>query len=177
MMGVYSMTLPLDNLRLGESDDLILTHSSDDVRQGTVALADQARRSLDIFTQQLDRRIYDNREFIEALKQLATSSRYALIRILIKDSTQVVKQGSRVVQLSYRISSRLQIRKPPGEYYDFDEEFVIADQKGLMRRKQGGRYEGELNFNDAAQCRRSLKFFEECWEKSSTDPELRHLVL
>ncbi len=171
------MALSTDNLILGESDQLLATQSSAEVREATVALAQQARRTLDIFSQQLDPRIYDNQAFVQALKSLATYSRHSLIRILIKDSTPVVKQGSRVVQLSYRISSRIQIRKPPTEYHDMAEEFFIADKKGLLHRRTGMRYEGELNFNAAVQSRRLLRLFDECWEKSGADPELRHLVL
>ncbi len=171
------MTLAIDDLILGDSDQRVATQSSEEVRQGCLALTQQARRTLDIFTQQLDARIYNNLAFAEALKALATYSRHSLIRILIKDSTPVVKQGSRVVQLSYRISSRIQIRKPPIEYHDEAQEFLIADRKGLMHRRLGHRYEGELNFNEALESRRLLKFFDECWEKSGADPELRHLVL
>ncbi len=171
------MTLTIDHLVLGETNQSVPTQSSEEVREATLALTRQTRRTLDIFTQQLDQRIYNNQDFTEALKALATDNRHSLIRILIQDSIPVVKQGSRVVQLSYRISSRIQLRKPPIEYRDAAEEFLIADRKGLMYRKLGHRYEGELNFNEAVRSRRLLKFFDECWEKSGTDPELRRLVL
>lgn len=171
------MALELKDLILGESDEVLLTSSSEEVAAATLALTQQARRSLDIFTQQLDNRIYNSIELYDAMLKLATHSRHSLIRILIQDSMPVAKSGNRLVELSYRISSRLQIRKPPLEYADFKEEVVIADGRGLMRRVNPGRYEGELCFNAAMKARQLEKFFDDCWGHSAADPQLRRLHL
>jgi hypothetical protein len=171
------MALELKDLILGESSDTLHTSSSEEVAEGTLALTLQARRSLNIFTQHLDHRIYNSEELYDAVLKLATRSRYSLVRILIQDSMPVAKSGNRLVELSYRISSRVQIRKPPVEHEDFKEEFVIADGCGLMRRTNPNRYEGELCFNAAMKVRQLDKFFDDCWEHSAADPQLRRLHL
>lgn len=171
------MTLELRELILGESNEALLTSSSDEVLQATLALTQQARRSLNIFTQQLDNKLYNSIELYDAVLKLATHSRHSRVRILVQDSMPVAKSGNRLVELSYRISSRVQIRKPPSEHEDFKEEFVIADGRGLMRRVNPNRYEGELCFNAAMKARQLEKFFDDCWEHSAADPQLRRLHL
>lgn len=171
------MALELNGLILGESNESLHTSSSEEVAEATLALAQQAHRSIDIFTQHLDHRIYNSAALYDAVLQLATRSRHSLVRILIQDSMPVAKSGNRLVELSYRISSRLQIRKPPLEHEGFKEEFVIADGCGLLRRTNPNRYEGELCFDAAMKARQLEKLFDECWEQSATDPQLRRLHL
>lgn len=171
------MTLTLNGLVLGESNDSLPTESSGEVSEATVALAQQARRTFDIFTQHLDQRVYNSVTLYEAVLKLATRSRYSKVRILIKDSAPVIQNSNRLVELSYRISSRLQIRKTAGEQLDFNEEFVIADGCGLMRRINPLRYEGELCFNAALKARQLTRLFDECWEQSAADPLLRRLYI
>jgi hypothetical protein len=171
------MALDLSPLTLGSSTDVLQSTSSDDVREAVTALAAQAQRSLTIFSRQLDHKLYNQQALCDAILKLATSSRYAMVRIIVQDSTAVIKQGSRLVELSHRISSRLQIRKPPIEYKDNTEEFVIADDSGLVHRRQADRYAGEVCFHASLKCRQLLKYFDDCWEKSGADPDLRRLFL
>ena len=171
------MSIGLDHYILGESDEAIKLDSSEACSEAVLALTRQARRSLDIYTHTLDRRIYNSLGIYAAALKLATHSRYSQIRIIIKDSTDAVKRGSRLVELTHRLSSRVQIRKPPIEYRDFNEEFVVADEIGLLRRRVPTRYEAELCFYEPKLSRQMTKFFEECWAKCAVDPDLRRLHL
>ncbi len=171
------MTLALDNYILGESDDTIKIDSSENVSEAALALITQSKRSIDIFSHSLERRIYNSQAIYSAALKLATRSRYSQIRIILKESNDVVKLGSRLVELSQRLSSRVLIRKPPVEYRDHNEEFLIADDVGLLHRPVATRYEGGLSFYEPLRCRQLKKFFDECWEKSSQDADLRRLHL
>lgn len=171
------MALELDTLILGESDEILRTGSSEEVAAAIMAMTQQAKRSLDIFTQRLDNKLYNSVELYDAVLKLATYSRHSRVRILIQDSMPVAKSGNRLVELSYRISSRVQIRKPASGFEEFSEEFVLADGRGLLRRVISSRYEGELCFNAAMKGRQLEKFFDDCWEQSAADPQLRRLDL
>lgn len=171
------MAVDLSQYTLGEHNETIRIEESSEVFAATLEMAKQAKRSIDIFTQQLDRRIYDDKTLYDAVLKLATSSRHALVRILIQDSTPVAKQGNRLVELSYRISSRIQIRKPATQFQDFREELCIVDGRGLIQRRNPKRYESEVCFDAPMKSRQLLKYFDECWDQSATDPELRRLSL
>ncbi len=171
------MSVVLDEYILGESDASIKIDSSQDCSEAVLALTRQANRSLTIFTHTLDRRIYNSQSIYSVALKLASRSRHSQIRIIIKDSTDAVKRGSRLVELSHRLSSRVHFRTPPTEYRDFSEEFVIVDEIGLLHRRLASRYDAELSFYDPKKSRQLQKFFDECWEKSAQDPNLRQLHL
>lgn len=169
------MTIDIEKLNLGESSDLIHADTYEAISAHLIALTQQCQRHLDIFTHTLDRRIYNNEALYEAILKLATRSRYSQIRIIIKDSTDLVRRGSRLMNLSQRISSRMQFRNPPTEYRDYVEEFIVADNIGLIHRPIASRYDAHICFNEPSKARQFNKFFEECWLKSSRDPNLRRL--
>ena len=58
---------------------------------------------------------------------------------------------------------------------DFNQAFLVADGTGVLHRPQSELYDGTLNFNDPGQAKVLLERFEELWEQSAPDPELRRL--
>lgn len=171
------MSLDLSGYVIGEPSEIIEVSSSDEVAEATLDMAQKAQRSFNIFTHSLDHRIYNHRALYDAVLKLSTYSRHSMVRILLKDSSSVVRQGNRLVELSYRISSRVQIRKPAMEYQAENNEFIIADKCALLIRRNSQRYDGELDFNAPMKARQLQKFFDECWVHSAPDPELRRLHL
>ncbi len=169
--------LDVTDLTLGQTDQALTLETSDDNRSAATALATQARRSLDIYTRELDKAIYDYQPFIDAVRELATGSRTSMIRILVKDSSRAVKQGHRLINLAQRITSFIEVRKPPEEYKEYNEAFLIADGIGVVHRKLGDRFEGKVCFNAPIETRNLLAFFNEAWEKSAPDTQLRRLYL
>lgn len=162
---------------LGESDEDIRVASAEDNRTAALALVSQARRSLDIFSWKLDKAIYDNEPFVEAVKQLALSSSHVLIRILVQDSSHAAKNGHRLVNLSHRLTSRIQFRQPTAEYHGDYQAFLIVDGTGLLKRNLSDQYEGRLNFKAASEARELLNYFNLVWDNSSPDPYLRRLTI
>ena len=167
----------LKNFELGNTDTKIVLDTSEDNRIAALALAQQAQRSIRIFTRDLETLVYNTQDFIEAVTRLATFGQYSLIHILIQDSTHVVKNGHRLVELAYRLSSKIKLRKPCYEYRNYNEAFLVADEDGLIHRRLADRYEGTASFHNPMEARNLAKFFDEVWEKSEPDPELRRLHL
>jgi hypothetical protein len=160
---------------LGESQEKISIDTLEENRLGAIALAKQARRSLNIFSYDLDPLIYDNSEFVDAVKKLAISHSQSTVQIILQDSRKVIDNGHRLVELARRISSSVVIRKTPPELKNHAQAFLIADQTGLLYRSVGERFDGYVHFNDRFQCKHLLDFFAHTWEHSSPDPELRRL--
>lgn len=167
----------LEHFELGITVTQIPLEDSKDNRIAALALATQAQRSLRIFTRDLEAAIYNTQDFIDTVSKLATHSQHSIVHILIHDSTNVVKNGHRLVELAYRLNSKIKLRKPCYEYRNYNEAFLIADETGLIHRKLADRYTGMANFNNPLEARNLAKFFDEVWEKSEPDPELRRLHL
>lgn len=167
----------IENFELGETGIQAPVGGIADNRMAALAMAQQAKRSLRIMTRDLDAPIYNTRDFTDAVTKLAARSRYSIILILIRDSSNVVANGHRIVELAYRLSSKIKLRKTCNEYQNYNEAFLIADDVGFIHRKIADRYEGIVNFKDSLQARSLAKFFDKVWEKSEPDPELRRLYL
>lgn len=162
---------------LGKTNRKFEIESRDELRMITQHMAGQARQSLHIFTRDLDSELYDNEAFIETLSRLARRSKFSFIQILILDSDRAVKLGHRLIYLHQKLDSYIKIRKVDEQHKDYLSAFMLADERGVVFRQFGDRYEAEANYNDPSLTGNLLKLFTEIWEMSSPDPQLRRLHL
>lgn len=151
--------------------------SSEDNRQAAVQLAGQARRSLAIFSRDLDPSIYNTQEFISAVQQLALRSRYSRIRIVVIDPVPAIKDGHRLIELTRRLSSYLEIRRPSEDHAKLAEAYLISDDTGLLYRPIASRYEGYADPHIPFEARNRLQQFDDLWESAEPEPEFRRLGL
>ena len=169
-MGDYSEMI------LGQFHEPLELADSDAQRQVAITLTRQARRSVDIFTRDLDKKLYDNRDFLDGLQNLAVNNR-GLIRILVKDSDRAVKYGHRLIALSQHLTSFIEIRRVAEDFKEYNEAFLVADEIGYAHRKHADRFEGIARFNAAKEAVNLLVFFNEVWRHSAPDPNLRRIYL
>ena len=160
---------------IGETDMLFDLDNREDNTLAASKMTLQARRTLRIFSYDLDRAIYDQMEFISACKQMALSSRFASIQILAVDSKRIMQRGHRLIALARALSSRIEIRQPEKQYQSLRQTFLTVDERGYIYRKSSDRYEGVANFYDPRRARELDKQFVEIWQKSQVDPEMRSL--
>ena len=168
--------LDIDHLILGDTVETVNLESSEDQRRAAAALVGQARRRVDIFSRDLDKKIYDYQAFLEALQALAVNH-HGQIRILVKDSDKAVKYGHRLIPLSQRLTSLIEIRKVAEDYKEYNEAFLIADETGYVHRRHADRFEGITRFNAAKEARELLVFFNEVWRNSAPDTNLQRIYL
>lgn len=162
---------------LGETRGYIDLKGLEDNKQAAIQMAQQGQRSLNLFTPNLDPRIFDNDEFIEAVKKVAIHNPRSRVNILLLDPGQVVSRGHRIVELARRISSHIFINRADSEDHDHVDTFMIVDDVGIIRRAHNDRFEGLAEFNNPGEARLLLKSFNEAWERSQPEPELRRLHL
>ncbi|MBI5042143.1 MAG: hypothetical protein HZB57_13360 [Gammaproteobacteria bacterium] len=169
--------LPDNDCTLGETaGDYALT-SRDDNRRAAALLASQARRVIELFTPDLEPALYDQTPFIDALSQLAISGPRARIRILAKDFERTVKEGHRLMELARRLSSYVELRRVHEDYRDNNETFLLVDDYGLLHRRHAPRFEGTFSCKAPLEVRRLRAFFDEVWDRSEADADLRRLHL
>ncbi|MDH3527284.1 MAG: hypothetical protein OEN52_05750 [Gammaproteobacteria bacterium] len=167
----------LDTLRLGASNLEFGLDKKSEICAVTLALAGQARHTLLLHTEDLDLAAYDEEQFVDALSRLARSHSNARIWVLIQNARRAVQQGSRLIELSRRLSSYIQFRRPGPEYRNCHESFLLADNSGYLYRPNPGRYEATANFHDPGKVNDWESYFLEVWTRSEPDPEIRRLYL
>ena len=162
---------------LGRDNREILLQGSEDNYRHALAMLQQARRSVLIFTRQLDGKLYDTAEFSAALNHLARQHPRTQLRILLQQVDPLIKHGHRIVELSRRMSSAVQIRVVHESFRHHNQAFMVFDDRGIISRQYADRYEGIANYNDASEAKQLTAFFNEVWGLSQPDPNLRRLHL
>ncbi|HVC37303.1 MAG TPA: hypothetical protein VNF46_02765, partial [Gammaproteobacteria bacterium] len=127
--------------------------TSEENRSAALKLACGARMSVALFTRDMDPVIYDTREFVTAVQQLALRSSYSRIRIVAIDPTAAIKDGHRLIELGRRLSSFIEFRRPSQEHAKRSESFLIVDETGLLYRPLAIRYEGFADSDNAFEAR------------------------
>lgn len=164
-------------LRLGEDGREIALATRAECEAAAAALAGQARRSVDIWSRDLDPALYDRPRFLDAVRGLVLNHRHARVRAIVYDARAAVQRGHRLVELARELPSFIELRRPPPDYEEFPEAFLVADGRGLLRRPFADRWEATACFDAPLAARELLRFFDEAWAVSSPDPELRRLHL
>ena len=165
----------IEQASLGESGGKIAVHNPEECRLSALQLALQAQNRIEIFSYDLDAPLYNQQSFIEALKQLALRSERSRIRILLQDNGRAQKEGHRLIGLWRRLTSRIELRRPHPDFIDHQENFLLADGQGYLQWDLSHRYEGVVDFHNPLQTRQYTEFFNDVWERSETDSQLRNL--
>lgn len=153
----------------------IQVSTADEARVLCIAMAQQARRSIDLLNPYLDRRIFDTAEMEDAIRQLSINSRSSRIRVLIKSAEPVIRNPHRLLHIFQNMSSTVEIRQIAEDYQNYNEAFVIFDKKALIYHRNASRYEGIANFDRARLALELTNFFDEIWDRSEPDPNMRRL--
>ena len=152
--------------------------SFEDNQKATVDAAKKAERGLAIYTPDLEPGIYDHEDFLEVVKRLVLSKRYARVRVLISDPGKAIRNGNRLVALGRRLNSYIEFRDVQEEYREEHREaFIIADGTALMYRADAGKWQGMVGLDEPQIARQHLEVFEKIWQVSEYKQELRRLSI
>lgn len=142
------------------------------------AVAEDARHKLFIYTRDLDRDLLDRPALVATLKRVALSGRGADVRVIVQSPAEAAHEGHRLLQLSARLPTFVQLRTPMlEEDKQYPSAFVVNDQGGFFFRVLGSRFEGDGNRHAPGRNRELVSYFEQVWERSQEDPELRKMTI
>ena len=164
----------IKSLSLCESEQPLSMSGREDCQQLVEAMSRQAQHSIYIFTEELEPELYDTTWFIDAVRRIVSGDPNARIRILLYSIDRLVQRSRRLIELSRRLSSHIQIRQLSRPYH---HAFFVADRCGVVNRRVAGRFEGTASFNDPGHASELIAFFNSTWDISSRNPELHALQI
>lgn len=147
----------------------------EELRAATLALLAEARRTVHIYSRDMDPQIYDDTEFLDALSGFAVAHNKARVRILVQDSGPAVRRSHRLIGLAQRLSSRIAIREPGPQHREYNAAFFVTDEKGVIYRELGDRFDAIASDDDRPRARQLVRYHDEVWEFGRTNPNLRVL--
>lgn len=175
--------LPHRAMRLTFRQNFILgkdagRHATDDIAGTIASISSQCRRQLRIFSERLEPDIYDNETVRMALSELARLHKATEIRILVLKPELLASRGHRILALQHRLSSSILLRAlPEDQAGQVDEEFLVADNAGLVvsKRHEPGKHWADFSNRPAAL--NYILQFDVLWNQASEDPRLRRLTV
>lgn len=163
--------------RLGAHSAVERFEHPDQARAHALALCQQARRSLCLYSVDLDPWLYHRGAIQQACSVLLLANPRNQVRILVRDATRAVKEGHRLLTLSRKLSSNLSIRKLHPDYPAEEVAFLLADDCGLLLRPDPAQCAGLALYHDVQRVRLRQNQFDQAWQTSLTDPDLRSFLL
>ena len=162
---------------LGETVELQRFGNAEQARDLMLALLQQARRNLCLYTPDLEPWLYNHSLIRDTCRTFLLGHPQNRLRILLRDSSRAVRDGHRLLALSRRLSSNLHIRKLHPEYPAEEVAFLLADDRGLLLRPELDQYAGYALYNDPGRARLRQAQFDQAWDHSILDPDLRSFLL
>ncbi|WP_454830592.1 GNAT family N-acetyltransferase [Pseudoxanthomonas wuyuanensis] len=141
-----------------------------------IGLVTQARRSLSIYSRELDPGLLDHPQVLEALRRFATGGRGGEVRILLQDAAAPQRNLAPLLGLSQRLPSVFAFREvtdPVDRAYP--SAFVANDAGGYYFRPLGHRFDGETDLESPGRTRQLREEFARIWERSRPCSEYRAL--
>jgi hypothetical protein len=161
----------------GGSGTRIIVSTLPEVREASLKVAKSAQRLLSIFTQDLEPLVYGEEPFLEAVKRLVLARSYAKVRVLLADPSRAMVDNNRFLALARRLTSCIDMRSMSTEYPASAGAFIIADDRALVYRLQADRWDGISDMNDPPNARRYLNFFDEVWQTSMQESQMRQMLM
>ena len=162
----------MDNPKDGTATRSVIT-TLDEYREAVAELVTRAKRSMSIYTPNLEPVLYDQDIFLEPVKRLVLARGHVRLRVLISDPARAQREGNRFMQMARRLTSFIELRNVPPEYRNNPASFIVADDRAIAYRQQATKWEGIAEFNDQNVVRRHLAYFDEVWAVSLIQPEMR----
>lgn len=133
-----------------------------------------ARRSVFVYSRDLDPGLFDRPAVLAAFRRLAVRS--GEIRILLQDIATPQRAHAPLIALAQRLTTAFAIRvvEEPVDL-TYPSAFAASDTGGWYFRPLGHRFEGEAMLDGAARMRQLRTVFDGAWERARPASELRAL--
>lgn len=164
-----------EDYALGETREELYVETLEHNRAAARLLLEQTKFRYYILDRDLDPDLYSSRELAESLSRLCRRGRHTDVRILIADNRKLIHQTHFLLGTIRQFSSYIQLRRLPRKYMDLEQNFVLADDSGVLTRQRHDAYVGKLYFHNPALHKELREEFNHLWEHCDPDPDVRQL--
>ncbi len=165
------------NFILGVTSECMQVDTRQHNSEAILKLLSAAQNQISIISRQLDATIFSKQDFIENASEFIRRTKTSNIRILVHDTEPIVKNNHRILNLSQRVSSKIEIRTICDDYAQFNQSYLVADSIGYIHNIKSDLYDAEVNFNDIDKSKELMETFKTIWELSQQEAEVRRLCI
>lgn len=148
-------------------------HSLEEMRAVVNQAAAGAHRMMSIYSPDLEPDLYDQTAFLDILKRFVLGRNFAKVRILLTDRTRMIREGNRLVAMSRRLTSYIEMRLAPKPDHSRAHSYMIVDDQAVIFRLHADRYVGVADLANPAAARLQLDEFDVTWQANVPDYGIR----
>lgn len=145
----------------------------DEIRDYLAELTESAAREIVIFAPQLDGYIFNTTRVSRALASFSARHRQNLVRIVVEDAEQTLRDNDRLVSLCRRLSDFIHIHKVGEEHRGIREMFMAVDHHSYVHQADTAKPEHFAGRHDTRQTVMLVRRFGEIWDRSEAITSLR----
>lgn len=138
----------------------------DGIRDAIATLIGLARREIIVFAPQMDAHFFNNSQLARSLASFAARHHHNLARILVEDTSQVLRDNDRIVALCRRLAEFIQMRQVAEEHLGFREMFVIVDGASYLHQPDVTEYECVVEPGGRQRTVELRQRFQQMWDRS-----------
>jgi hypothetical protein len=144
-------------------------HSLDEMRAAVNQAAAGAHRIMSIYSPDLEPELYDQTPFLDIIKRFVLGRNFAKVRVLLNDRTRMIRDGNRLVAMSRRLTSYIEMRLAPRNDSQRAYSYLIVDDKAVIFRLHADRHVGIADLANATAARAQLDEFDAIWQANVPD--------
>lgn len=164
-------------MRYGNTEHDQLIHTLEDMQLAVMDAAQQALRSIKIYTPDLEPGLYDNQAFIDLLVNFIRGNRHASVQILVQNSEHAVQFGHRLVRLAQNLTSAIEVRTSATNSITDEFGYLLVDQSTLLYRSHYRKNTALFTNRCKHRNDKLQELFNFIWETAELDQQVRRLTL
>lgn len=160
-----------------KTEGRVEVEASGDQAGALCELARGAQHVVRIFSDYLSPQLFDNAELASELSRVARHGPICEVRILIKNSQFLTKRAHRLGTLHRRLASSVLLRKLTYCPDHFVANYVLTDDQGIFFIPNEDDKVCFWNRDDRPLVKHYLQQFDDLWQRSGEDPEMRYMPM
>lgn len=145
-------------------------------RNALIELLKLAHQQICWFSPDLDSLISDNPETYQLVSEFCRNNSRSQLKILLHDSKAIMSRGHQLIRLFQQLTSSIQIRNTQQDFIQQQPaSFIIIDERHMLIRPISSQWQGQLILNNPVLVKNEFKFFNDAFEASVPDSQMRRL--
>lgn len=158
-------------------DILIKLDSKQAIQNGLIELTSTANQRIDILSSYLPADIFNHDPLVKTIFSQIRNNRFAHVRILLSDSSKLIRQHHVFLDLIRRVPSKIQVRKKHPDDQHIPYGFVLVDQTGHLYQPNTHNHQGVMSQRCKETVRRLDEEFLTLWGRSLVDENFNQWII
>lgn len=151
--------------------------SKEAIKDGLITLCDDIKTRIDILSSHLPSDVFDDEDLIKHISQHLRNNRMAHARILMSDSSKLLRQRHVFLELIRKLPSKIQVRKLNKDDTPLQHGFILIDTSKHLHQPNLKMHKGTMSIRCKDTVRKLNDEFLMLWGRSRPDENFKQWII